>query len=666
MHLTLFFEIMDEEPPELLVTNFETLPNENDPFGRFSSDDKTEDKAPIVTTLHRRPAVRKKVSTETYGEPRFMDEQPEHLDLSQSMKELKLHYPENSELLKYIKGRNFDLVQRDHNGYTPLHAIVSSSRCDRIECLLILMVHSEYGTVLIDMLGGKNNQTALHIAVQLRNIEIVKILLAFGADINAFDGLNRTPLDTISTKETELSHEAILSLLKSLDAKSYQSIKKSVQLGQRSRLWSISSHSSLNKEDKCKKTGQALGGRHFALEEYMSDLEISQKLEKYLSAQFATYSDIWDHHFQFALGLQQFELQGWKTTCNPAIRFQVQGGSRILFLDGGGMRGLIQIEILAMLEKCTGRQTIDLFDWIIGTSTGGIVALGLVYGKKTLAELRQVYFKLKEDIFSKTGFGIGYNTEALELILKENFDSNIRMSDIKEPKVLISAVMKKTTNLNLTFFNNCFNDEFSNELVWKVARYTSAAPMNFSECDGYVDGGVLANNPSEYGLTAIQNYHRSEGIKLNLCCVVSIGTGKFPAAILGSTDAHEGIFHLLSLKKKASNLMTLITKALVESEDVADNSRSRCKEQQIPFYRFSPRLDVEVQSGETNVDVLLEMLMKTKFQIADEWRNEIKDLTLLFSRMETYDEQKRQQRLKDRRQRHAFRFKENDENELFD
>lgn len=100
------------------------------------------------------------------------------------------------------------------------------------------------------------------------------------------------------------------------------------------------------------------------------------------------------------------------------------------------------------------------------------------------------------------------------------------------------------------------------ELVWKVARYTSAAPMNFSECDGYVDGGVLANNPSEYGLTAIQNHHRLEGIRLNICCVVSVGTGKFPAEALGSTDAHEGIFHLLSLKKKASNLMTLISKAV--------------------------------------------------------------------------------------------------------
>lgn len=100
------------------------------------------------------------------------------------------------------------------------------------------------------------------------------------------------------------------------------------------------------------------------------------------------------------------------------------------------------------------------------------------------------------------------------------------------------------------------------ELVWKVARYTSAAPMNFSECDSYVDGGVLANNPSDYGITAIQNYHREEGIKLSICCVISVGTGTFPASDLGSTDAHESIFHLLALKRRAVNLMTLITKAV--------------------------------------------------------------------------------------------------------
>lgn len=66
----------------------------------------------------------------------------------------------------------------------------------------------------------------------------------------------------------------------------------------------------------------------------------------------------------------------------------------------------------------------------------------------------------------------------------------------------------------LHFFNNCFNNQYSQgivfqnrliykvqssliiiELVWKVARYTSAGPTYFTECNNYVDGGVMANNP---------------------------------------------------------------------------------------------------------------------------------------------------------------------------
>ena len=68
---------------------------------------------------------------------------------------------------------------------------------------------------------------------------------------------------------------------------------------------------------------------------------------------------------------QKYYLTQWKLT----------SGSRVLFLDGGGIRGLVQIEILMELEKRTGRRITELFDWIIGTSTGGIVALGLVYGE---------------------------------------------------------------------------------------------------------------------------------------------------------------------------------------------------------------------------------------------------------------------------------------------
>ena len=56
-------------------------------------------------------------------------------------------------------------------------------------------------------------------------------------------------------------------------------------------------------------------------------------------------------------------------------------GYRILCLDGGGIKGLVLIEELINIEERTGRRIVDLFDWIVGTSTGGILALALVYSE---------------------------------------------------------------------------------------------------------------------------------------------------------------------------------------------------------------------------------------------------------------------------------------------
>ena len=58
-----------------------------------------------------------------------------------------------------------------------------------------------------------------------------------------------------------------------------------------------------------------------------------------------------------------------------------RNGDRVLCLDGGGIRGLILIELLSCIEEVTGKQIIDLFDWFVGTSTGAILALALVYSK---------------------------------------------------------------------------------------------------------------------------------------------------------------------------------------------------------------------------------------------------------------------------------------------
>ena len=56
-------------------------------------------------------------------------------------------------------------------------------------------------------------------------------------------------------------------------------------------------------------------------------------------------------------------------------------GSRILCLDGGGIRGLITLCILQEIERRMNKNITEIFDWIVGTSTGGIIALGLCYGE---------------------------------------------------------------------------------------------------------------------------------------------------------------------------------------------------------------------------------------------------------------------------------------------
>ena len=51
---------------------------------------------------------------------------------------------------------------------------------------------------------------------------------------------------------------------------------------------------------------------------------------------------------------------------------------RILALDGGGIKGVLEAAFLDAVETATGKRIADHFDLVAGTSTGGIIALGLV------------------------------------------------------------------------------------------------------------------------------------------------------------------------------------------------------------------------------------------------------------------------------------------------
>lgn len=98
--------------------------------------------------------------------------------------------------------------------------------------------------------------------------------------------------------------------------------------------------------------------------------------------------------------------------------------------------------------------------------------------------------------------------------------------------------------------------------MWKVARYTCAAPVLFGESDEYVDGGILANNPSDSGLSRIQSFYRSHGEKLPLSLVVSVGSGKYPLQVLGNVDFLFVGGQGWSSLSGTSNLMALLSYAV--------------------------------------------------------------------------------------------------------
>ncbi|KAH3859998.1 hypothetical protein DPMN_022889 [Dreissena polymorpha] len=94
------------------------------------------------------------------------------------------------------------------------------------------------------------------------------------------------------------------------------------------------------------------------------------------------------------------------------------------FLDGGGIRGLVILEIQDAIEKEAGKEIKDMFDWIGGTSTGRIIALGIATGK-SVSEIRAIYYRLKDSI--------PYDSATIENLLQKEFE-DIVMTEIKKPK----------------------------------------------------------------------------------------------------------------------------------------------------------------------------------------------------------------------------------------
>lgn len=237
---------------------------------------------------------------------------------------------------------------------------------------------------------------------------------------------------------------------------------------------------------------------------------------------------------------------------------------KILSIDGGGIKGLYSASILARIEKKTGKRISDYFDMICGTSTGGLIALGLANGMSAQS-LSDLYFDKGSQIFPTSDnifirivqskwqfvkqlfFCNKHSIKPLKLIL-ENIFGNKTMNQANN--LLCIPSFNLTTGQPRVFKNSHINNGFFVDKDIKmvdVALATSSAPTYFPIHEHneflYADGGVWANNPSMCGLLEALDYYVGEGKEYDSYQLLSISSIAQPSGWTSTSKKAKSILH---------------------------------------------------------------------------------------------------------------------------
>jgi patatin-like phospholipase/acyl hydrolase len=228
--------------------------------------------------------------------------------------------------------------------------------------------------------------------------------------------------------------------------------------------------------------------------------------------------------------------------------------TRILSIDGGGIRGIIPGQVLVSLEEKLKKKSgnpeariADYFDLIAGTSTGGILTCAYLCPEKkhpkrskfTAKEVVELYLHRGHEIFSQSLFhkivtagGVldeKYPSEPLEKALEEYF-GDTKLSQLLKPCLISSYDI---TRRQAHFFtkHDAAKKKGWDYFVKDVARATSAAPTYF-ECSRVtsftginyplIDGGVFVNNPALCAYSEVHHQFKATAVEM---AILSLGTG---------------------------------------------------------------------------------------------------------------------------------------------
>lgn len=308
------------------------------------------------------------------------------------------------------------------------------------------------------------------------------------------------------------------------------------------------------------------------------------------------------------------------------------GNEVLLTLDGGGIRGLILTEILLVVESLARKPIYELFDWVSGTSTGSYLAMSLSIGR-SVRYCQRAYLRLGRS--SLVGIR-PYPTEKLDKFLMDEFGHDTKMDAFEFPKVMIPATLVDRRPAMLHLFRNYnapYDEHYqmrdarfprppvpSDQLTWLAIRSSCSAPSYFRSTGRYLDGGLIANNPTLDAMSEIHKHKKylnqqSKGKKptetSKVKIIVSVGTGRKPSQLIRPIDIYRpsSVWDTAEIVDNLKEFVDLMVDQVAASDDhVVDRARSWCEMIDVDYYRFNPTLASDIELTETDDRVLLSML----------------------------------------------------------
>lgn len=215
----------------------------------------------------------------------------------------------------------------------------------------------------------------------------------------------------------------------------------------------------------------------------------------------------------------------------------------ILCLDGGGMRGILTIELLKKFEEIAGIPCYEFFDMVAGTSTGGIIA-GLITTGHTALDIEKMYINLVTEVFDKRFLGNrflnppAFSKEKYRALLN-GIIKDVTLEDACRLNDLDLMITAQDISASEETFFSCFKQDNGNyygtykeALLRSVMEATMSAPTYFYPLERFLDGGATTyNNPALAAFMEAVSYSREEktgslsAYQVSEITLFSFGTG---------------------------------------------------------------------------------------------------------------------------------------------